>query len=681
MLNKTHWHPAPFQKRTNRRQPRTPALAVVLLIAASLATLQGHAADTETPVPDLMDASPVPASLQLEVQRERYLDARDALSRRQMDRYESLSSELADYPLRPYLEYRELTRTLSQAEPDDIADFLEREQSSYLAHQLRRQWLQVLAKQERWSTYLSFYDAGSADTELQCHQLWARLQRDDPSALDEVAPLWNVGNSQPNVCDPLFDQWLASDRLTPELAWSRHKKAVEARNHHLAAYIARQMSESQQALAALLREVDRDPARLTRQERFRQQSQAMQDVINHGLRRLARKDAPLALSLWRGYDAQQLFSDTERLQTQQTIAQHLVFQDHPQLADRLLAEVPALTSTDLMEAIIRDALAQMDWERAYTWVMQLPAEAQDSERWRYWRARLIEELELQQEGTDPADLYAAVAATRSFYGFLSADKLGYDYRLLDQPEQVSPEQLAQVAQHPGLRRARELLLTGDVNNASREWFYTIPQLEHESVIAAGKLAEQWGWHRKGIQAMISARSWNDLQLRFPLAYQDHMRTAAEATKINPDLLFAIARQESAFMPHARSPAGAMGLMQLMPSTAQQTARRAGVPYRRSDLLSPEKNITLGSRYLHELLNEFNGNRILAAAAYNAGPYRVKQWLKRNEHKLPYDVWIETIPFRETRGYVQNILSYSVIYSYRLGEKSPFITPEEADATF
>lgn len=658
-----------------------PGLRSLLLALTGTLAINLGWADAQAPISDLADASPVPAELVLEVQRERYLEARDALSRRQMDRYRKLAGELGDYPLLPYLEYRELTRTLSQSPPERIADFLEREEGSYLAYQLRRQWLHALAKQERWSTYLDFYDSRLTDTDLQCHHLQARLQRDDPSALEEVAPLWNVARSQPKACDPVFDRWLAEGRLTTELAWSRHKKAVEARNSHLASYIARQMPEQRQRLAALLREVDRHPERLTQKERFRSQSEAMQDILHHGLRRLARNDAPLALKLWHGFDAQQLFSDSERLETQETIAQRLVYQNHPQLADRLLAEVPALTSTDLIESIIRDALRQLDWERAYTWVMQLPAEAQDSERWRYWRARLIEELELEGEGMAPADLYAAVAATRSFYGFLSADKLGFDYRLLDQPAQVSEQQLEQVEQRPGLRRARELLLIGDINNASREWFHTIPQLDQESIIAAGKLAERWGWHRKGIQAMISARSWDDLQLRFPLAYRDLVSTAAEETEITPHLLFAIARQESAFMPHARSPAGAMGLMQLMPATAQQTARRAGVPYRRSDLLSPDKNIALGSRYLHELLNEFNGNRILAAAAYNAGPYRVKQWLKSNNQKLPYDVWIETIPFRETRGYVQNVLSYSVIYGYRLGEESPFITPEEASAAF
>jgi len=125
----------------------------------------------------------------------------------------------------------------------------------------------------------------------------------------------------------------------------------------------------------------------------------------------------------------------------------------------------------------------------------------------------------------------------------------------------------------------------------------------------------------------------------------------------------------------------MGLMQLMPTTAKTTAKKAGLVYKPQDLLQAEKNIALGSRYLDELLSAFSGNRILAAAAYNAGPTRVKQWMgKDDNNKLPFDVWIETIPYKETRLYVQNILSFSVIYAYRTGNKQPFITPQEASQT-
>ncbi len=624
-------------------------------------------------------AQAVPDPETLQQQRDSYRQAQLALSQRQMKQYHLLTEELTDYPLLPYLQFQDMSQRLKTLASAEVADFLNQYPYSHLAGQMRYHWLHQLAESQRWEEYLQFYDAGMRDTGLHCYQLRARVKLGDKSALEEVAPLWNVCESQPKVCDPLFAQWMAAGLLTPQISWERHSKALRARNRQLAAYIARQMPKDKQKLAQLYREVDAYPTRLRQQHRFGAQTAEMQEIILHGLERLARRDAPEALNLWHKYDAQQLFDDRERLDTQHFIATRLVYQGHMEQAEQLLARSPGLSSEKLTEGLIRDALKRLDWNKAYAWLERLPAEAQQTERWRYWRARLMEQLQLQPDEGQPSarELYAVVAATRSFYGFLSADILGYEYRLMDKPIEVTPELMAKIESLPGIARARELLLLGDLNSANREWYHSTRDMGTEDVTAAGKLAERWGWHRNGILAMISAQSWNDLKLRFPLAYQEQMTSAAKSTSITPHLLFAIARQESAFMPNARSPAGALGLMQLLPSTAQYTARRAGIPYQRHELLSPETNIDLGSRYLHQLLNEFDGNRILATAAYNAGPTRVKQWLSADQQKLPYDVWIETIPYRETRSYVQNVLAYSVIYGYRLGESRPFITVKEA----
>jgi soluble lytic murein transglycosylase len=179
--------------------------------------------------------------------------------------------------------------------------------------------------------------------------------------------------------------------------------------------------------------------------------------------------------------------------------------------------------------------------------------------------------------------------------------------------------------------------------------------------------------------MAEAQYWDDLQVRFPIVYKEHVTKAAQQTSVNPLFIFAVTRQESAFVHDAKSPAGAVGLMQLLPATAKQTAQKNGLSFTPQDLIMPEKNIALGSRYLDHLLGVFDGNRILAAAAYNAGPTRVKKWLNKDKGaQLPYDVWIETIPYKETRGYVQNVLSFSVIYAYRLGQETNFVTPAEAN---
>lgn len=609
-----------------------------------------------------------------------YAAARKALDDNRIQAYRQLLPKLRDYPLLPYLEYDDIVRRLHTMPTAEVAAFFEHYPNSFLSDRLAHRWLRTLAAQQKWRDYRDFFQPRLAtDPELACHYLQARLKTGDLTALQEIADMWNVDKSQSKACDPVFSTWIAAGGLTPELIWDRHRKTLASGERGLTSYLARQLPPAQQPMAKLLQEVDANPKILSQQTRFSAQSSQMRDIIAFGIEKLARQDALTALNLWRGYDAQQLFDDDQRREIQYHLSSRLMRQKHQAAAEQLLAGMPEITRADLSEWLIRDALRKQDWEKAYEWLARLPAEAQETERWSYWRARMMEELKIREiNGKTPRDIYAGVAATRSFYGFLSADKLGYEYGLVDKPMVISDELLQKVEFSQGIQRAREFYVLGQMGAANREWYHTTRHMLTEEVVAAGRIANRWGWHRHGIQAMVDAQHWDDLQVRFPLAYQDQVANAAQKTAINPLLLYAIARQESAFMADARSPVGAMGLMQLMPATAMQTAKQSGISYVPQDLLKPEKNIALGSQYLNQLLGQFNGNRILAAAAYNAGPSRVKQWLSKDDAKLPYDVWIETIPFQETRGYVQNVLSFSVIYAYRTGTKQPFITEAEAN---
>ncbi len=612
-------------------------------------------------------------------QRNHYLAAKTALDKGQLKTYRENYEQLLDYPLKPYLQYAELKRRLHLLPYKEVDRFLYRNENSYLERRLLKNWLKTLAGRKHWHDYQSYYRTGLDSTELECLYLQGRITTGEENAFKEVEPLWNVGYSQPDACTPLFKTWMQAGHLTPQLAWQRYTKAMRKRELGLARYIASLMPPKQRAMAQLYREVDRHPQRLKNRRRFHEQSPAMQEIILHGIRRYARKDPLEALKQWRVYDAQQLFEDGERSATRQALITQLAMQGEMETAEKLLAESRHNnTSADLIGWIIRDSLRRQEWDKVYTWLQRLPADSQQSDRWRYWRARAMEQLDIGNSPyPTPQQIYADLALKRSFYGFLAADILGRDYTLVDNPVDPPPELIDTVAGLPGIKRARELFELNDIANARHEWMFVTAGLDAPALLAAGKLAEQWRWHRSSIQAMIEAGHWDDLKLRFPLAYKEQVNAAAKSTNITPTLLFAIARRESAFRADARSPAGALGLMQLMPGTAKQTARRAGLQYRHYDLLKPASNISLGSRYLNQLLDQFNGNRILATAAYNAGPHRVKRWLADSDQQQPFDVWIEVIPFKETRSYVQNVLAYSVIYGYRMGSSVPLITPDEA----
>lgn len=652
-------------------------LGYLMVAPASAATkTKAHSTAPVTSSPAQNNAA---VSSARKAERLYYVEAQKALDKKQTDRFRQILPKLKNYPLLPYLEYQELGDRLMALPKAEVEQFFARYPDSYAGERLRHRWLRTLAIKELWPEYIRFYDANLTDPELACLNLRARLKTGDKTALKDVEPLWNIERPQSKSCDPVFAEWKQAGMLTPKLLWARHQKAVKADEISLAASLALEMSAAQQKLAILYENVAKNPRLILQPDNFGTQSAEARASIILGLENYAQADASEALKLWKTYSNRGGFTEDERVQINYTIARQLLRQDKGTAAEQLVANTPNLNHADLLEALIREALRQRDWEKSYRWVLRLPEDSRKSERWAYWEARIMEELNIKEVGgKKPRDIYANIASKRGFYGFLSADKLGIDYSLVDKPLPISKELMTKIENNPGIQRAREFYLLGDLASASREWMFTTHHFPNtEEMVAAGHIADRWGWYRQAIQTMQDSDYMDDLAVRFPIPFHENVKAAARQTSVDPHFVYAITKQESAFNTDAKSAVGAMGLMQLMPTTAKSTAKKAGMVFKQQDLLEADKNIALGSRYLNELLSAFSGNRILAAAAYNAGPTRVKQWMNSADDKLAYDVWIETIPYKETRLYVENILSFAVIYAYRTGNKQPFITPQEA----
>jgi len=611
-------------------------------------------------------------------QRELYLAAQDALGQGDLTTFNHLREQLLDYPLLPYLDFARLSPRLSQLPYEEVDRFLAEHADSHLAERLQRAWVGELADARLWHDVVRYHNPLNTTVVLTCHALRARLETGDHSALDEVAPLWNVSISQPNECDPVFEQWMEQDLLTPTVVWERFEKTLQAGNRGLARYVAGLMPPEERELAQLYLLIDSQPERLRNHDALATRSEQMRNIVLHGVRRLAAIDAPQAMLMLHMHNDRHGFDEDIMTAEQRFIAMRLLVQGFASETESLLRNTPELATETLVSWLLRDALRDQDWQRIETWLDRLPPDARETERWTYWRARALARKSTPEAQAEAVALYRQVAGTRSFYGFLSADLLGLDYELAERPVPVNNAQVMALYDNPSIVRAYELLQLADERSALDEWHYASRGMDDDEIISSGKLADTWGWHRNSIQAMIRVGYWDDLELRFPLAYVEQFVAAADDYALQTQFLFAVARQESAFMHDVRSPAGARGLMQLMPGTARQTASRNGISVTDQDLYDPAINIRLGTHYMAELMEEFGGNRILAAAAYNAGPNRVKQWLRRTaDNPLPFDMWIETIPFAETRGYVQNVLAYSVIYGYRKGERIDFLTEAEA----
>jgi soluble lytic murein transglycosylase len=192
-------------------------------------------------------------------------------------------------------------------------------------------------------------------------------------------------------------------------------------------------------------------------------------------------------------------------------------------------------------------------------------------------------------------------------------------------------------------------------------------MKHEQLKGAAILARDWGLHDRSIVVLAQGGLWDDIGLRFPIVHRKQVDLMAQEKKVESAWVFAVIRQESTFIQDAQSPAGALGLMQLMPNTARSTARKLKMKSPKKDtILQPDINIRLGTTYLRIVLNELGQNKVLATAAYNAGPSRVRGWLPKNP--IPADLWVATVPIDETRGYLERVLAYTVIYQKRLGKK-------------
>jgi soluble lytic murein transglycosylase len=292
------------------------------------------------------------------------------------------------------------------------------------------------------------------------------------------------------------------------------------------------------------------------------------------------------------------------------------------------------------------------------------------ERWQYWLARALHELGQRAEARE---IYVELARGRGYYAFLAADRVGTPYRIEGMATPELQDVRAQVRELPAVARTRELLALDRTLDARREWRDATNQMNKEQLMSAALLASDLGWLDQAIFTLARTGFWEDLELRFPVSHLEQVVGAEHRTGLDRAWILAVIRQESAFNPDARSPVGAMGLMQLMPRTAKAVATRhlgQSAP-RPSQITDPQLNIRLGSTYLAHVLERLGKNPVLATAAYNAGPHRVERWLP--EQTMDADIWIELIPFGETREYVKRVLSYRAIYQHRLGQKPERLT--------
>ena len=632
--------------------------------------------------------------------------------------YEPLRDRVRAYPLYPYLRFAELG-DLKTAADTTMAAFMSEFPDTPLAERVRAAFVKRLAQEERWAELARVSREADEAAERRCLYLRALSETgaaDQALSAERLEPLWLVGQSQPAACDPLFAAWRARGGLDRELIWRRVRLALEADEVGLARHLKAWLPAEEQIGVERWLAIRERPALVLEPLSGTTASSPMAAaMLADGIARLARSQTsqtkqttPTAQTKQtnrsnQSFQTQQISQSTQvsqSAQTQQIMQTNQANQPNPanQAAaaldlhrailatdaaawDRAHAAVgQALIPSDAalglaiwdrlgerednleaQERRLRAAIGQRDWARIADWVRRMPDREEKRDRWLYWQGRA--ETALGQDQAAQAT-FAAAARQRSLWGLLAADRLGLPYPLDSRPVPVEPARLQRLAALPALARIRELRHLGRDADMRREWRTLTRDLDGPDLQAAALLATGLDWHDQAILTLARTDYWDDLELRFPLAYRELVEDQAWQTGLPADWIFGVIRQESVFNPDIASEAGALGLMQLMPGTAKDLAAEAGDPAPgRAAILAPARNIDLGSRYLARMRDRF-GHAALATAAYNAGPNRVARWLP--DHCTEADLWIATIPYAETRGYVERVLAYRVIYQRRLG---------------
>ena len=597
----------------------------------------------------------------LALQRKIYQQAEQAYNKKQFAQFKRLTDSLSDYPLQPYLEYKALTRRPSALTRQQISDFLQANEGTVIGDRFRLKLIKHAIFKHDWQSIIDLYRTRYG-VSIECHYLDALINTQQTElAYPRLESLWLSASSQPKSCDKPFNQWQAAGKKTPEIVWQRFKLAISKSNRQLAQFLIRSMPPRDAEIATLWLKVHKKPELVTSSDVLNLQHPEQGAILLHGLKRLSRKDIHEAINTYnvlKNYP----FSSQQSVEIYRYFGLKLARQ-HQAGAGIWLARVPdKQADKQVREWRIRTSIRQGDWSLVLKNISLLPLDEQANYRWQYWWAHANDQL---GNHNDAQGIYHYLAGKRSYYGFLAADRLNLEYAFQDKPVEPSAATLTSISQQPEALRAREFYYLDQIIPARREWQRLINRIDTEQKLAASKLAQLWNWHDRAIITMGRTRYRDDIELRFPMQHENNVNTWSNKHNIEAAWTYAIIRRESAFMSDARSPVGAMGLMQLMPSTARMVARQLKIRYQgRNSLLTTNINIRLGTGYLERMLEKLDSQQVLATAAYNAGPHRVEKWLPEHQ-KMEAIRWIETIPFTETREYVSNVLAYMVIYEHRM----------------
>ncbi|XKM13474.1 murein transglycosylase [Orbaceae bacterium ac157xtp] len=589
---------------------------------------------------------------------------------------------LKDYPLYPYAKYDFFMNHLNSVKSDEINQFINQYDDFPLNSNLIQSYLGNRTKQKKWADITKIKIDSSIAS--RCYYQYALFQLGQKKkALSPVKEIWLTGKDVVSACDPIFNEWSKTAERTPNLILLRIDLALQENNRKLAKYLTSQLPDNYKTLKKNLTAVLDSPQELDEFIKKVSPTPFSNKVVMYTFTRYAynnpesaQKLLPTLLKKYKFNKEQQnslLRSIANSYLNNQATDENIKWRDEFLVKDR---------DSNLLEKRIRLSLKQNDLKQVEYWIDLLPKTAKLKDEWQYWKAIALENKGQKDEATK---ILNELSKSRGFYAMYSAQKLDKPFELFvdyfnkDQKEAIEEQKLLQqmYQNQPFVQRIHELRTLNMLKYASMEWrnyLYHLKDVNQNDYAQLARYAYHQGWGDHSVQATIAGKLWDNWVERFPIIYHDYYKEHLVGKDIPISFALAITRQESALEASVQSPAGARGLMQLMPGTAKDTAKKiANLNYRSAEqLYDPAINIQLGTYYLDYIYQSVEHNRVLTAAAYNAGPNRLNRWLAETQNQLDVIAFIESIPYAETRNYVKSVLVYDYIYQLVLGEKPTMI---------
>lgn len=585
------------------------------------------------------------------------------------------------YLLAPYADYWLMLLRLDKASNEDVESFLAKYGNYPFAERMRGEWLKKLGKQQDWLTFFEQYaNYKRDDVAVQCYALFGRSVAEGAGGelAAQTRKLWMTTADLPSSCTPLFDAMQKEGALTSGDLWERFRLALQNGKLPLAKNIAGRIADFDDKDLKLLDVANQTPKALLDDKPQAVKSSRKKtaakvaasyktrtgiEINLFALDRLARTSVPDAVTIMQ--QMQEKFSNADRAFAWGRIAYHAARTHHPKALDYYSLAKNISLDKEQLAWKVRAALRAGDWAAVDETISAMQPDQQQEGAWRYWKARALNAKGMTAEANK---ILAPLSRERHYYGWLAAEEVETAIGNVELEYQPTDMEVMAIASQPAIKRSLELQKLGMRWEAKAEWVWATRSFDDKQLLAAAEYAMRKEWYDIAITTADNTRQLHNFNLRYPTPYRDLFRAAAENEGVDEAWIYGLARQESRFMHHAKSGVGAAGLMQIMPATAKWAAKRIGMSNYSNELIHDlTTNVSIGTYYLRYTFELMNGQAVMATAAYNAGPGRAKRWLA--SEPMEAAIYVETIPFAETRGYVQKVMSNALMYAPRLGRSA------------